>query len=191
LKPVQCQNHFKTKHALSGTLMETGPVRDAQQTKQCAYSIPCDCGRCYIGETSRPSQVHIKEQKYNLTQGLIEKTKLAQHAYEGGHKICWKEAKVLQIEWNITYTKQKEPAHMSLLDHPISQPSLDISPIWTLPLSQQKSRNYCSVKGRLCVKFVSLSWYQTENLFLNWWLLFWYFSDFKNNSCEIVHGHHF
>jgi hypothetical protein len=53
------------------------------------------------------------------------------HVYEEGHKICWKEAKVLQIEPNTTYSKYKQPAHMSLIDHPIIQPSLDISPIWT------------------------------------------------------------
>jgi predicted GIY-YIG superfamily endonuclease len=68
--------------------MKTGPVRDAQQTKQCVYSIPCDCGRCYIGGTSRPLEVRIKEHKYNLTQGLLEKSKLAQHAYEECHWIC-------------------------------------------------------------------------------------------------------
>jgi hypothetical protein len=50
---------FKTKHTLRGTLIKTGPVRDAQQTKQCVYNIPCDCGRCYIGKTSRPLEVHI------------------------------------------------------------------------------------------------------------------------------------
>jgi hypothetical protein len=33
---------LKTEYALRETLMKTGPVRDAQQTKQCAYSIPCD-----------------------------------------------------------------------------------------------------------------------------------------------------
>jgi hypothetical protein len=62
---------------------------------------------------------------------LLEKSKLAQHAYEEGHRIRWKEAKILQTEPNTTYRKYKEAAHMSLLDHPISQPSLDISPIWT------------------------------------------------------------
>jgi hypothetical protein len=37
----------------------------------------------------RPSMIywHIKKHKYNLTQGLLEKLKLAQHAYEEGHKI--------------------------------------------------------------------------------------------------------
>jgi hypothetical protein len=106
---------FKSKYALRGTLMQTGPVRDAQQTNQCVYSIPCDCGRCYIGETSRPLEVSIKEHKYNLTQGMFEESKLAQHAYEEGHKICWNE----------------------VLDHLFSQHSLDISPFWT-SLSHQK-----------------------------------------------------
>jgi hypothetical protein len=56
----------KTKHTLRGTLTKTGPVRDAQQTKQCVYSIPCDCGRCL--------EVRIKVHKYNRTQ----KSKLAE-----------------------------------------------------------------------------------------------------------------
>jgi hypothetical protein len=55
-------------------MMKTEPVRDAQQTKQCVYSIPYDCGRYYIGKTSRPLKVQIKKQKYNLTQGLLEKS---------------------------------------------------------------------------------------------------------------------
>jgi hypothetical protein len=52
----------------------------------------------YISETSRPLEVCIKEHKYKLSQGLPEKPKLAQHAYEEDNKICWKGAKVLQIE---------------------------------------------------------------------------------------------
>jgi hypothetical protein len=85
--------------------MKRGPVRDAQWMKRrCVYKIPCDCGRCYIGETSRPLEVSIKENKYNLTQGLLEESKLAQHAYGEKRKIhvCWKEAKALQVEPNTT-----------------------------------------------------------------------------------------
>jgi hypothetical protein len=71
------RNIFKNKHKLCGTLMKTGPVRDAQQMKQCVYSIPCDWGKCYIGETSRYLEVCLKEHKYNLTQGLLEKIKIS------------------------------------------------------------------------------------------------------------------
>jgi hypothetical protein len=38
-------------------------------------------------ETNRPLEVRIMEHKYNLTQGLLEKSKLAQSACEEGHKI--------------------------------------------------------------------------------------------------------
>jgi hypothetical protein len=60
-----------------------------------------------------------------VTQCLLEKSNLAQHACEEGNKLCWNEGKILQFEPNTTYRKYKESTHMSLLDHPISQPHLD------------------------------------------------------------------
>jgi hypothetical protein len=108
--------------------------------KKCVYSIPCDCGRCYIGETRRPLEVRIKEHKYNLTQDMLEKSILAQHSYEEDHKICWNEGKVLQIEPNAVYRKYKESDHVSLLERQISQPSVDISPIWTPVITTEIKR---------------------------------------------------
>jgi predicted GIY-YIG superfamily endonuclease len=126
--------------------MKTGPDRNVQQMKQCVYSIPCDCGRCYIGETGRSLEIHIKEHKYNLMQGFLDNSKLAQHAYEEGHKVCLSELKVLYIEPNTTHRKYTESAHMSLLDHPITQPSLDISPIWTLVISAEVKEQQLQVQ---------------------------------------------
>jgi hypothetical protein len=83
----------------------------------------CECGRCYIRETSRPLEVCIKEHKYNLTKSLLEKPKIAQHAYEEGHKVYWNEANVLQIEPNTTYRKYKKSANMSLINHPSVNPA--------------------------------------------------------------------
>jgi hypothetical protein len=60
----------------------------------------------------------------------LEKSKLAQHAFEEGHKIEWDEAEILEVESNNRYRKYKESAHMACMINPISQPSLDISPIW-------------------------------------------------------------
>jgi hypothetical protein len=74
----------------------------------------------YIGERSRPPEVHIKKHTQKLTESLLEKSKLAQHKYEESHKICWNEAKVLQNQPDTTHRKYKESAHMSLVDHPIS-----------------------------------------------------------------------
>jgi hypothetical protein len=128
--------------------------------KQCVYSIPCDCGRCYIGKTSRPLEVYFKEYWYNLTQYLYEKSKLAQHAYKEGPKICWKQEKVLQIEPNATCRKYKESAlSIYVTDHPIRQPSLDISPIWT-PITADEFRKLHTTLSsvdyvwKLCVMLV-------------------------------------
>jgi predicted GIY-YIG superfamily endonuclease len=90
--------------------MKPGPVRDDQKMKESVYNIPCVCGRCYIGETNTPLEVRIKKHKYNLTQCLLEKSKLVQPAYEEGHKICWNEVRALQIEPNTTYRKYKKAA---------------------------------------------------------------------------------
>jgi hypothetical protein len=62
--------------------MRTRPERDPQQTAHCVYSIPCECVRSYIDETGIPLAVRLREQRYNLEEGLVEKFKLAQHAYE-------------------------------------------------------------------------------------------------------------
>jgi hypothetical protein len=93
-----------------------------------------------MGETSRPLEVRIKEHKYNLIQGLLRKSKLAQHAYKEGHKICRKEAKVLQIEPETTYRKYKEFTHMSMVGRLMNQHSLNISPIWTFISQKTKLR---------------------------------------------------
>jgi hypothetical protein len=80
---------FKTKHTLGSSPTKTRPERDPLQASQCIYSIPCECGRSYIGETGRPLAVRLRDHRYNLQQGLLEKSKLGQHAYEEGHRIGW------------------------------------------------------------------------------------------------------
>jgi hypothetical protein len=142
--------------------MKTGPDIDVQQKKQFVYNILCDGGWCYIIETSRPLEVCIKEHGYNLTQGFLEKSKLAQHVYEDGHKICWKEAKVLQVEPNTTNRKYKESTHI-FGRYPISQLSLDISLIWT-PIIAAEVRKLQLHPVYNVWKLCFLSWYHTDNI---------------------------
>jgi hypothetical protein len=75
--------------------MKTRPERDPQHTAQSVYTIPCEGGRSYIDETGRPLAVRL--------QGLLEKSKLAQHAYEEGHTTCSEDARILEIESNSRY----------------------------------------------------------------------------------------
>jgi hypothetical protein len=99
---------FQTRHTLRSTLMKTRPERDLQQTAQCVYSSPCECGRSYIAETGRPLAVRLREHRHNLQQGLLEHSEVAQHAYEEGHRVGWDDARVLEIESDTRNRKYKE-----------------------------------------------------------------------------------
>jgi hypothetical protein len=131
---------FETKHTLRSSLMKTRLERDPQQMAQCIYSIHCVCGKSYIGDKGRPLAMRLHEHSHNLQQGLLGKSKLAQHAYEEGHKVGWDDARVLEIERNSMYRKYKKSAHMVCLTNAISQPSLDISPIW-IPIGNEVSNS--------------------------------------------------
>jgi predicted GIY-YIG superfamily endonuclease len=102
---------FKTKHTLRSSLMKDKLERDLQWTAQCIYYIPCECGRSYIGETGRPLAMRLSEHKHSLKEDFLEKSKLAQHAYEEGHRVGWKEARILETASSSRYRKCKELAH--------------------------------------------------------------------------------
>jgi hypothetical protein len=55
--------------------MKARPERDLQQMAQCVYSIPCECGRSYIGETDRPLAMWLHEHRHNL-RGSSRKIKI-------------------------------------------------------------------------------------------------------------------
>jgi hypothetical protein len=128
---------FKTKHTLRDRLMRTRPISDPQHTAHCIYSIPCKCGRSYVSETGRPLSIRIQEHKLNLKSSLLEKLNLAQHAFKEDHQVSWNEAKILHTEGNSRYRKYKESAHMACMNNPISQTSLEFSPIW-IPLIKKE-----------------------------------------------------
>jgi hypothetical protein len=85
---------------------------------QCIYSIPCECGRSYIVETGRPLAMWLHEHRYNLKDGLLQKSKLAQPVHEEGHSASSDEARILEIESNSRYGKYKELAHMACSTNP-------------------------------------------------------------------------
>jgi hypothetical protein len=85
--------------------------------------------------------VRIREHRHNLKQSLLEKSKLSQHAYEECHRVEWDEARILEIESNSKHRKYKEFAHMACSTNPISQPSLEISPIWIPLISKEVDRS--------------------------------------------------
>jgi hypothetical protein len=121
--------------------MRTRPERDPLQTAQCIYRIPCEYSRNYIGETGRPLAVRLREHRHRLQRCLLEKSKLAERAYEEGHRVGWDDARILEIGSNSRYRKHKESVPVACLTNPISQPSLDISPFWFPLISNEVSKS--------------------------------------------------
>jgi hypothetical protein len=114
---------------------------------------------------------------YNLTHGLLKKSKFAKHAYEEGHKICWKEAKVLQIEPNATHRN---------LPTCLWQLIRSVNVAWTVPPSglqslKQRSENYNSglsrIYGKCCLSYVGTTQMPYLSLGFTFYLLLhsiWY-----------------
>ena len=126
---------FGSCTTLRNILTETRPPNQTQESKNCIYKIPCECGKRYIGETCRPVQTRVNERKRNTTNREIDKSKIAEHSWEQKHRFQWDKASIISTgkEENARIKKLKESAFIHYTDHVISQPSIDISPIW-LPI---------------------------------------------------------
>jgi predicted GIY-YIG superfamily endonuclease len=120
--------------------MRTRPIRVPQNMANCVYSIACECGRSYTGETRRPLVVRLREQRQNLEEGNLERSKVVQHACGQNHHIVWKEAKSLETKINSVYRKYNEAANKSCLKNSIRQSCNEISPIWYPLISKELSK---------------------------------------------------
>ena len=61
----------------------------------CIYKLKCDCGSIYIGETSRPFDIRLKEHKTSV-QKMDMKSALSEHIVKNpNHSIDWQQSTVL------------------------------------------------------------------------------------------------
>ena len=64
------------------------------------YSIPCSCGKIYIGETGRAIKIRIKEHCADIRHERIKKSAISKHYQKTNRHICIEDAKVIAIEEN-------------------------------------------------------------------------------------------
>jgi hypothetical protein len=51
------------------------------------YSIPCECGKVYIGQSGRTIQIRFKEHERHVRLAQTEKSAVAEHSYNHDHII--------------------------------------------------------------------------------------------------------
>jgi hypothetical protein len=69
-----------------GSLKKKKPKKELRDKPQCICRIPCECGREYVGETSGRLGVCIREHKYNIRQGYLDRSKLVAQVFVEGHQ---------------------------------------------------------------------------------------------------------
>jgi hypothetical protein len=51
------------------------------------YSIPCECGQVYIGQTGRSVDTRLKEHQRHIRLEHLDKSAVAEHSINSGHRI--------------------------------------------------------------------------------------------------------
>ena len=59
------------------------------------YGVPCSCGLVYIRETRQRLETRLKDHRDACKRGMMEKSAVAEHAWENHHPIHWEETTVL------------------------------------------------------------------------------------------------
>lgn len=72
------------------------------------YSIPCSCGKVYIGETGRHIKTRLKEHISHTKHSNTGKSAIAEHSYDTGHVINFEETKKLATVGNFWPRKHRE-----------------------------------------------------------------------------------
>ena len=100
---------FSSSNTLRSSLSRVKSVVPPLDRTGVIYSIPCSCGRPYIGETGRSLQVRITEHKRAVRIG-DPKNAISIHANSTGHAIDWNNSEVLSYEKSLSRRKFKEAA---------------------------------------------------------------------------------
>ena len=66
--------------------------------KKGVYSIPCSCGKLYIGETGRSIKVILKEHYSDILHNRIKISVVVEHSVNSYHYICVENARIIGTE---------------------------------------------------------------------------------------------
>lgn len=132
-KKFNIRTVFSSGPTLRSFLTKVKPTNKDQDTKNVVYKIPCECGKSYYGQTSRPAQRRLKEHQKSIINHSETYSKLSEHIFSEEHRVQWAESTIIYQEANWKSRNLKEAACMVVDKSSISQPSATISPMfWPL-----------------------------------------------------------
>ena len=108
-----------------------------ETNKDVVYSIPCHCGKEYIGETGKLLKTRVKEHRAALKKGETATSKLVKHAWNKEHEFNWNQAKPIgrETRWKARKCHEALEIYMGG-ENVISAPSMDVDPVWYPTLNE-------------------------------------------------------
>jgi len=147
LKKAGFQVYFKKGQSLRDILCHLKDPLLPQEKKGGVYVLPCSCGKCYIGQTSKLLSTRLRGH-----MGLIKhmdthskpgdkSSKLVEHCWECNCRPLKEEMKFIHMEKHTKKRELLETAYIKMNKDCFAQPTTEIPRIWSSLLQSAYNSN--------------------------------------------------